>query len=46
MWWYALIRGMVVLVASVKFEGSVPLVIRRGVFLFHPLSWGRVVGEA
>jgi len=26
MWWYALTRGMVVLVARVKFEGSGPLV--------------------
>jgi len=26
MWWYALTRGIVVLVASVKFEGSGPLV--------------------
>ena len=43
MWWYALTRGMVVLVASVKFEGSGPLVLRRGVFLFLPLNWGRVV---
>jgi len=27
-----------VLVASVKFEGSGPLVLRRGVFLFLPLN--------
>jgi len=27
MWWYALTRGTVVLVASVKFEGSGPLVL-------------------
>jgi len=27
MWWYALTRGMVVLVASVKFEGSGSLVL-------------------
>ena len=45
MWWYALTRGMVVPVASVKFEGSVPLVLRTGVFLFLPLNWGRVVGR-
>ena len=44
MWWYALTRGIVVLVASAKFEGSGLLVLWRGVFLFLPLNWGRVVG--
>ena len=45
MWWYALTRGTVVLVAGVKFEVSGPLVLRRGVFLFLPLNWGRAVGR-
>jgi len=33
-----------VLVASVKFEGSGPLVLWTGMFLFLPLNWGRVGG--